>query len=138
MKIVLFFLMVATGRSQKKKILIVEDDTHLSRFYQSALERNGFHVCVCDEGSEGLLRAVSYEPDVILLDILIPFIDGFDFINALRINGLTTKIFVLSNLNDQKSVQKAIKLGADKYFCKIDNPPLKIVEEINNFIGRES
>ena len=60
---------------------------------------------------KGSYEAVSYEPDVILLDILIPFIDGFDFINALRINGLTTKIFVLA-ISMTRNLFKNHKIGS--------------------------
>lgn len=117
-----------------KKILIIEDNKDLRRLYRVAFEKKGFEVSVGEEGISGIQKALSIQPDIILLDILMPHSSGYDVVEAIRMNKMDTKIIVLSNIDDSETVGNILKSGADNFYCKIDYSPRKMVEEIEKIL----
>lgn len=102
------------------KLLIVEDDIFFQKFYKSQLEAQGFEVDVATNGSEGLEKIKSFQPNVILLDIIMPKMDGFEVLEALGKDGSikNLSILVFSTLGQEKDVQRALQLGAKDYVNK--------------------
>lgn len=102
------------------KLLIVEDDIFFQKFYRSQLESQGFQVEVAMNGEEGLTKIKSFQPDVILLDIIMPVKDGFEVLETLAKDGSikNLSILVFSTLGQEKDVQRAIELGAKGYINK--------------------
>lgn len=104
------------------KILIVEDDRTLCKLYQDRLQKEGFETQVAYDGQEGLSRIKTFVPDLILLDILLPVIDGFEFLEKMRdyAEGRDIPVVVCSNLNQDFNIERALRLGARDFFNKAD------------------
>lgn len=115
-----------------KKILLVEDDPFLIDIYTTKLKEAGFNVFVESDGKKVLNMVVSTKPDMILLDIVLPHIDGWDILRQIKENKKMNniKVIILSNLNQRGEVEKGINLGAEKYLVKAHYTPSKVVEEI--------
>lgn len=120
-----------------KKILFVEDDPFLIEIYSTKLKGAGFSVLVAVDGEEALRKTEDEKPDLILLDIVLPNVDGWEFLRKIGkkeelIKGL--KIVVLSNLGQKTDVEKGLELGAIKYLIKAHYTPSEVVEEIEKIL----
>ena len=105
---------------QKKKILLVEDDMALAAVYRSRLEIEGFDVREVHNGEDALSATVDYHPDLILLDVMMPKISGFDVLDILRNTPETdnVRIVMLTALSQPKDKERAESLGVDDYLVK--------------------
>ena len=121
----------------QRKILVVEDNTNLSEILKDLLENNGFFVVTAQNGEEALEILKDFEPDLILADILMPGMDGFEMFSKIRsIPKLRTVPFVfLTALSDQENKFKGLGLGADDYISKPFNPQ-ELIMRINNILKR--
>lgn len=119
-----------------KKILVVEDEKVLNHAYRTILEKSGYDVRVAYDGGEALEILDKYTPDIILLDLKMPNLDGIGFLKAYqkRDGEKRSKIILFSNYDLQQEINEAYNLGADKYVLKAWASPkdlLKIIKEIN-------
>lgn len=121
----------------KKKILLVEDDTALATVYQSRLELEGFDVERVTNGEEALSKVVEYQPDLIVLDVMMPKINGFDVLDILRNTPETTnvRVIMLTALSQPKDKERAAELGADDYLVKSQVVIGDVVERIKHHLG---
>lgn len=125
--------------SKKVKILLVEDDTFLREIILKKLSSEGFEVVEAEDGEKALLAAEKDVYDVILLDLIIPVINGFEVLEKVR--SLPDKqmagvpIFVLSNLGEEDDIKKAMDLGANDYLVKAHFTTDEIVEKIKKELG---
>lgn len=123
--------------ASKPKILIIEDNQDICEMYKIALEAQGFIVEIEMNGINGVTKAVEQKPHLIVLDIMMPQMDGFEVLRALRQHTtLDCKILVNSNLNNKGDEDKALELGADKYLRKSDFTPKQLVETVSQMLGR--
>ena len=113
------------------KILIIEDDALLSRMYQTIFASNAYEVELATDGQEGLDKARAVSPTLILLDIMMPKLNGMEVLKQLKADPAVTNIpvVVLTNLAGNSDVQTALELGAVRYIIKSEHKP-KQVEEI--------
>ena len=120
-----------------KKILLVEDDPLLIDVYSTKLKQSGFEVFVVQSGGKALAVIEEQKPDLVLLDIVLPHIDGWDILYNLRASEKLrgTKIVILSNLGQKEEIAKGLALGAAKYLIKAHYTPSEIVQEIIHLIG---
>ena len=104
------------------KVLIIEDDQFLQSLAKQKLASEGFTTVAAMDGERGALLAEKELPDVILLDILLPGIDGFEVLRRIRANALLAKapVFMLSNYSQPEDVERAKSLGADQFLIKAD------------------
>lgn len=104
----------------KQRILLVEDDQALAEAYQDRLEMEGFDVLWVENGEKALARALEHQPDLILLDVMMPRVSGFEVLDILRNTKETAhiKIIMLTALSQDKNKQQAKELGADDYLVK--------------------
>ena len=102
------------------KILLIEDDVFFSKFYATKLKESNYEVTVAYDGEEGLLRIQEEKPDIILLDLIMPKMDGFAVLEALSKDNQLKKIPVLvfSTLSQDPDVERAKQLGARDYINK--------------------
>lgn len=123
-------------QSTKLKILIVEDDTFLAGIYASRFEKEGFAVQLAIDGEQGLKLAQKALPNVILLDILLPKLDGFEVLEKLKADVRTRSIPVvlLTNLGQKEDVDKGLKLGAVDYLIKAHFMPAETVERVKKVL----
>ena len=103
-------------------ILIVEDDKPIKRFLEVSIETQGYKYISSETGQEAMALAFSYNPEVILLDLGLPDIDGIDLISKIKEN-LTSKIIVVSARDHEREKVKALDLGADDYLTKPFSTP---------------
>jgi DNA-binding response OmpR family regulator len=104
----------------KPKILLVEDDQGLGNVYQVRLTAEGFDVRWVQNGEDALKNALEYRPDLILLDVMMPKLNGFDVLDILRNTPETarTKIIILTALSQPSDIERAKQLGASDYLVK--------------------
>lgn len=120
----------------KAKILMIEDNEALVEMYNLKLTREGFSVITAFSGEEGIQKAIDEKPDLILLDILMPNMDGFEVLKIIRNNtSLEVPIIILSNLGQQEQIEKGYQLGATAYLVKANFTPLQAVEKIKEFLA---
>jgi len=121
----------------KKKILLVEDDETLAGVYVERLEAEGFDVHRVDNGEGALASALEYKPDLILLDIMMPKISGFDVLDILRNTPETTniRIVMLTALSQPKDKERAEKLGVDDYLVKSQVVIADVIARIKYHLG---
>ena len=114
-----------------KKILIVEDDRVLLNLMNEQFSAEGFEVLTALNGKEGLDSALKMHPDLILVDILMPIMDGMEMTEKLREDtwGKNAKIIVLTNLNSEDKVAKFLEKGAYDYLIKSDWPLDEVVKK---------
>lgn len=118
-------------------ILIVEDEKFLVRALQDSLTIEGYKVDVAVNGEEAVEKVKAKQPDLILLDILMPKKDGFYVIGELRKNPewKMIPIIVLSNLGGDAEIKQALTMGASDYFVKSQHSLEEVVEKIKEYFG---
>ena len=123
--------------TRKRKSLLVEDDTALASVYRSRLELEGFDVCEANNGEDALSLAVSEHPDLILLDVMMPKISGFDVLDILRNTPETTniRVIMLTALSQPKDKERAEQLGVDDYLVKSQVVIGDVVERVRYHLG---
>lgn len=120
------------------KILLVEDDEALREIYSARFTAENFQIITAGDGETALSRAVSEKPDLIILDIMMPKISGFDVLDILRATPETkeTKIIIMSALSQQSDVEKGKTLGADAYLVKSQSTLTDVVEKVKEVLSR--
>ena len=114
------------------KILIIEDDKFLRELIIQKLGKEGFDVIEAGEGEEGLRKAKEEKPDLVLLDLILPGIDGFEVLRRAKADGETSSIpvVILSNLGQRDDVDKGLQLGAADYLIKAHFTPGEIIQKV--------
>jgi CheY-like chemotaxis protein len=122
---------------QKRRLLIVEDDKYMARLYQARLSAEGFDIIVAVSGDDCLRKVTKFEPDLILLDLMLPWMDGFTVLEKLKANPQTTGIPVIlfTNRSDAEDRSRAEKLGALDFFAKVNTPPEEVIRRIHEALG---
>lgn len=120
------------------KILIIEDDRILSDAYSMILKKNGHDVATAYNGVEGLKVAESHKPEIILLDLLMPEMDGLEFLENYDVTAKHpgVSVVILSNMGDERKVERAMELGAYKYIVKAHTKPDELSMIVNHLIGK--
>jgi len=118
----------------KKTILIIEDDKFLRELIAKKLTDAGYDSSEAADGEEGLKKIKEEKPDLILLDLILPGIDGFEVLSRTREDPALTSIpvIILSNLGQKDDVERGLKLGAIDYLIKAHFTPNEIIEKIAN------
>ena len=121
----------------KKKILLEEDDTALAAVYRSRLELEGFEINEVNNGEDALSAAISFKPDLILLDAMMPKISGFDVLDILRNTPETTniRVIMLTALSQPKDKERAEQLGVDDYLVKSQVVIGDVVARVKHHLG---
>ena len=126
-----------SSREKKVKILLIEDDPFLSSMYSTKFEMENFEVAAAEDGAKGLSLASSHKPDIILLDILMPKMNGFEVLEKLKTDKEMKDIpvILLTNLNQRDDIEKGMALGAVDYLIKAHFMPSEVVDKIKKVIG---
>ena len=125
-------------KNKKVKILIIEDDSYISDMYRIKLENSGFEVVVASDGIEGLKVLEKQRPDIILLDIVMPKVDGFGVLKMIKNNAnyKDIPVILLTNLGQKENVKKGFELGAVSYIIKAHFTPSEVVEKIKGVLEK--
>ncbi len=126
------------SKKVEAKILIIEDDQFLRDLLKTKLEKENFIVTTAIDGPGGMEKIVSEQPEIILLDIILPGIDGFEILKRVRTNAdmkiAKVPIILLSNLGQEADVEKGRALGGDDYLIKSNFSIDEIIEKIRNVL----
>jgi len=122
------------------KILIIEDDEFFQKFYSTKLQENKVEVEIASDGEEGLVKMKNTIPDLVLLDLIMPKMDGFAVLTQRSQDEILKKIpvIVFSTLGQEKDVQNAQQLGANGYINKGSFDFNSMVETINQVMKSET
>lgn len=118
------------------KILLIEDDPFLLSMYSTKFEIEGFAVACADDGAKGLKMASIENPDIILLDVMMPKMNGFEVLEGLKKQDVTKTIpvILLTNLNQKNEIERGLALGANDYLIKAHFMPSEVVEKIKQIL----
>jgi DNA-binding response OmpR family regulator len=119
-----------------KKILIIEDDKFLRELISRKLTDDNFDIIEAVDGEEGVKKVKEEKPDLVLLDLILPSIDGFEVLSRIKedSNVASIPIIILSNLGQKEEVEKGLNLGAVDYLIKAHFTPGEIIEKIRNIL----
>jgi DNA-binding response OmpR family regulator len=120
-----------------RRVLLAEDDRFLRKAAETALKRQGFTVLAAMDGEEALRVARGDRPDLILLDLIMPKLQGFEVLRTLKEDAATSGIpvIVLSNLGQESDVKQAMDLGAVAYFVKANLSLQDLVKRVGEVLG---
>jgi DNA-binding response OmpR family regulator len=120
----------------EKKILIIEDDKMISSMYETKLKQEGFFVIMADNGAAGLDLAIKEEPAIVLLDVIMPQMDGFMVLQEIRGNPGTkdVPVVMLTNLGTSEDQEKGKQLGATDYWVKASMTPSQVAEKVKEIL----
>lgn len=123
--------------THSKRILLVEDDDALAGVYLVRLQAEGFEVRRVANGEEALAAAISYRPDLVLLDVMMPKVSGFDVLDILRNTPETAniKIVMLTALSQENDKKRALSLGVDDYLVKSQVVITDVIDRIRFHLG---
>lgn len=120
-----------------KKILLIDDDVSLTEVYSQKLKAKGYEVVVSHDGLDGLQKAASEKPDLVLLDIRLPKLDGVMLFRKMNADQVTAKIpvILLTNVDEEDAVVECFKLGAIDYLIKSEMTPEKVSHKVAKFLS---
>lgn len=116
----------------KKKILMIDDNTFYRKIYKNQLTHAGYQFLEASNGQEGLHKIINEQPDLVLLDLMMPMMNGFEVLRAVRANDKIKKIpiIILSNLEQEQDIEEGLDLGAVDYIVKLDLKMSSIMDKI--------
>ena len=119
------------------KVLIVDDEPNIRDLLSTSLRFAGFSVHAVANGADAVHAAEKGEPDIILLDIIMPKMDGFAALKKLKKNAATKNIpvILLTNLGQEEDIQKGKELGAIDYFIKANHTPQEVVDKVKSVLS---
>ncbi len=125
-----------TTTANKKKILVVEDDLFLIRAYQIKLEKEGFEVMVATEGTAAMDYLQKDPPDMVMLDLMLPGISGFDVLENIRKNPKWkgVPVIVLTNLGQEQDKKRVEELGVKDYIVKANVKIADVIEKVKGYL----
>ncbi|MDD5668418.1 MAG: response regulator [Candidatus Omnitrophica bacterium] len=120
----------------KGRILIVEDEPGFRRIYRDFLEKEGYFILEADEGEKGLEMIRTEKPDLILLDIVLPKLTGFDILKQIRADDATKQIpvIIFSVLGEKETIKKGLELGANDFAVKGFYSPGEMLSKIRSLL----
>lgn len=115
-----------------KSVLLIEDDPFIADIYLTKLKESGFEVDFAEDGEKGLKKIQEKKPDILLLDIVLPNINGWELLRKIKQDEKLKdiKVIILSNLEQKPEIEKGLNLGADKYLIKSHYTPSDVIVEI--------
>jgi DNA-binding response OmpR family regulator len=128
-----------SSMSQPKRILLVEDDDALANVYITRLQAEGFDARRVNNGEEALAAALNYHPDLVLLDVMMPKVSGFDVLDILRHTPATAnlKVIMLTALSQDSDKARAESLGVDDYLVKSQVVIADVIDKIRQHLGEQ-
>ena len=126
-----------TDTTPSKTILIIEDELPFRQIYRAAFDMHGYEVIEAEDGEEGLQMANDKHPDLILLDLVMPKLSGFDVLTKLKSEAATKDIpvVVYTVMENKPEIERALKLGASDYTIKGQTPALEVLNKARALLG---
>lgn len=127
---------MSKNMDDKKIILLVEDDVFVSDIYQTKLGSEGFLVQVAENGLEAMKFMEKGKPDLVLLDIVMPYMDGMEVLKRLKENTdwKNIPVILLTNLSEKEKIEEGLGMGATDYLIKSHFTPTEVVEKVKSVL----
>jgi two-component system response regulator MprA len=124
--------------TKKVKVAIIEDDIAIVQMYRTKFENEGYDVATAPDGAGGLELIESFDPDIILLDLMMPNMNGLDMLSRLRsqAGGREAKVVVLTNMGDTETATRVYKMAADDYIVKAEMTPKQVAERVKLLLSK--
>lgn len=118
------------------RVLIIEDDIYISEMYRIKFESEKFKTTITNDGAAVLAIIEKEKPDIILLDIVMPVMDGFDVLKIIKSSKehKDIPVVMLTNLSQKESIEKGLKLGAKNYIVKSHFTPSEVVKKVRDIL----
>ena len=118
------------------KVLIVEDETQILRMYEFKLEKSGYSVRCSENGRDGLREAEDFRPDIILLDLMMPEMNGDEMLKILRSKdwGKNIRVIILTNISKDEAPSSLRLLNVDRYIVKAHFTPAQVIEIVDELM----
>jgi DNA-binding response OmpR family regulator len=122
------------------KILFIEDDPLINKIYSTRLKADGHEVFAAENGEDGLKLADEHVPDIVVLDVMMPRVDGFAVLEKLRADERfkTKPVIMYSNLNNEEEIKRAKQIGVTEFVIKANLSPTQMVAKIKQYIDGTS
>lgn len=119
------------------KVLIVDDDPYISEMYSLKFKESNFDIETAMNGKDALDKVKTYQPDIVLLDIVMPVYDGFEVLKRLKADPATAakKVVILSNLGQKEDIARGKELLANDYIIKAHFTPSEVVEKVRGILA---
>ncbi len=119
------------------KIAIIEDDSVISQMYRMKFEADGFEVEVANNGKDGIVLVQEFVPDMVLLDMQMPVMNGDEALRQIRKKdwGKTVPVMILTNLGEEEAPKDIRSLGIESYIVKADLTPRQVVDRVKSALG---
>jgi DNA-binding response OmpR family regulator len=124
---------------KKTKVAIIEDDMAIVQMYRTKFENEGYEVATAPDGGTGLELIDQFDPDVILLDLMMPNMNGLDMLKTLRgtPNGKDAKVVVLTNMGDTETATRVYKMQANDYIVKAEMTPKQVADRVKALLAKD-
>jgi len=129
---------MAKKTTKKAKILMMEDNIFLRKLYREKLTRAGFEFIEATNGVEGVNKVISEDPDLVILDLILPRKNGFDVLSEMKNNPKTKNIpvIILSNLGQELDIKEGLALGAREYLVKTEVRLSEVVNRVKKWLPK--
>jgi DNA-binding response OmpR family regulator len=127
------------GINETKKVIIVEDNREIREMYIIKLQNAGYEVSAALDGETGVELVIKEKPDLLLLDIMLPNMDGYEVLKKIKAENSKVKetpVIMLSNISSNEDLTKAKELGAADYFVKARSTPADVLKKVDDFFGK--
>jgi two-component system OmpR family response regulator len=123
---------------QKIKVALIEDDMAIVQMYRMKFENEGYEVKTAPDGQSGLDLIEDFAPNVVLLDLMMPGMNGLDMLHKLRgqSGGRDVKVIVLTNMGDTETATRVYKMAADDYIVKAEMTPKQVAERVKALLEK--
>ncbi|KKQ52209.1 MAG: Response regulator [Parcubacteria group bacterium GW2011_GWD2_38_11] len=120
-----------------KKILIVEDDAFIRDIYQVKFSQDGFEVIIAENGLEAIKKLEQLTPDIILLDIIMPYMGGMEVLKKIKENDALKNIpiIMLTNISEKEKITEGAEYGVNEYLIKSHFTPSEVVRKVNALLN---
>ncbi len=127
-----------TPQNTPAKILLVEDEEALAEVLSAKLKKEGYDIEVAYNGEEGLAKLKRYQPDLMLLDIVMPKMDGYEVLEKMNEENIKIPVIIISNSGQPVELEKTKKLGAVDFLIKTQFDPNEVITKIKNYLAKDS
>lgn len=118
-------------------ILIVDDDALMCRMYETKFKTDGYNVSIASDGEQGLSKVREEKPDIVLLDVMMPKMNGLEMLKKLKAdkNIKDTPVILLSNVGESEDINKGLEMGAVAYMVKASYTPTQVVQKVKEILA---
>ncbi len=120
----------------KKKILIIEDDSFIRDIYQTKFQQDDFEVVMAEDGIIALEKIKQFTPDIILLDVIMPYMDGMEVLRKIKENEKLKNIpiIMLTNISEKEKIEESMETGVNDYLIKSHFTPSEVVRKVKTLL----